>query len=387
MEPSLESKNVVQTFHPGKKKKEFKINLIVKVTAIIAISIALVASLTNFLIYSLSYNALRSEIRNKLMMIASAATVTLDTEKLKMLTRPEDEGNTIYMELQKKLQQVKGICRDPDQGQIKGNEKLRYIYTLAKSGDKVIYILDAAPITDTKNHSSFGDEFPVDEYPKVMDGFIAPTSEKNLSYDKEFDIWSQSGYAPIKDKNGKVIGVLGVDMDVTALKKDEAKMQRAIYIVLGIVFVLALLLGIIVSRYLTKPIIILTKGTKTVAEGNFDITVELKHSDEFGQLASSFNSMTHDLKESREKLKRYNLELEDKVARRTAELSQINKEIKDILDNMSQAIFTIDSEFKFNAQHSRFAFNIFGKVEFADKNILDLFFPLEEQGPMREKMA
>ena len=85
--------------------------------------------------------------------------------------------------------------------------------------------------------------------------------------------------------------------------------------------------------------------------------------------ANSFNAMTQDLKISHEELKMYNLELEDKVAKRTTELSQINKEIKDILDNMSQAIFTIDRDFKFNAQHSRFAVDIFGNVAFARQEV------------------
>ncbi|HEX2953914.1 MAG TPA: ATP-binding protein, partial [Bacillota bacterium] len=63
-----------------------------------------------------------------------------------------------------------------------------------------------------------------------------------------------------------------------------------------------------------------------------------------------------------------------KVTKRTIELSQINKEMKDILDHMGQAVFTIDRNLCFNAQHSKFAHVLFGDEPFAGRNLLDLLF-------------
>jgi len=365
-----------QALPRDKKKKQFKISLIFEITALITILILLVSSISIYIIYNLSYSALKTQIENQLTMIASNTTVAIDIEKLKTIRTEEDEGNKVYMELQKKLQDVKEAS----------SGKLRYVYTIARIGNKCVYILDAAPIEDTENHSTVGSEFSLEDYPEASKGFMEPTAEKKLSYDKEFNIWSQSGYAPIKDNNGKVVGVVGIDMDVTTLKDEEAQMKQAGIIALGISLLLALILGIMFSKYLTEPIIILTKGTKSIAEGDLDISVNVKRNDEFGELASSFNSMTKDLKDSHEALKKYSLELEEKVAQRTAELSEINKEIKDILDNMSQAIFTIDSGLNFNSQHSRFAYNIFGDIEFAEKSILDVLFSDEEQTNNRKNM-
>lgn len=376
MNRTTKSKTVNQVMLETGKRSGLKINLVFKVTALVSILIVLVSSISIYLIYNLSLNALKAEIENQLMMIAANSTVSIDADKLATIRAEKDEGNVVYLELQKKLQEI----------QKNSDGKLKYIYTIARTGDKCVYILDAAPIEDTENHSSIGDEFSLDDYPAAVNGFYAPTAEQKLSYDKEFKIWSQSGYAPIKDKKGSVIGVLGVDMDVTTLKEKEAQMNQAGMVSLGLSLLLALVLGIMFTSYLTAPIITLTKGTKSVAEGNLDIAVNINRNDELGQLGESFNLMIKDLKESQEALKKYNLELEDRVAQRTAELSQINKEIKDILDNMSQAIFTIDNEFKFNAQHSKFAFDIFGDIEFTDRNILDVFFPDEEQKPIRENM-
>jgi Chemotaxis protein histidine kinase and related kinases len=359
------------------KKNGITISLVLKVTAIIAISIVLVSAMSNLIIFNLSYKALKDEIKDKILLLASIAVVSIDADELSSIKSYEDEGNEAYLRLQKKLQEIKKDSMG----------KIRYIYTLKKTRDKYIYVLDDSPIEDTKNHSSVGDVFDIHAYPVAAEGFIKPAVEKEPSSDKEFGGMTQSGYAPVKDKSGNVIGVLGVDIDVSVLLKDQAEMKQARIIALFCAFLLAILLGIIFSRYLTKPILVLTKGTKSVAEGDLGISVELKRKDELGQLACSFNSMIKDLDAADKSLKKYNLELEDKVAKRTSALSAINKEIRDILDNMSQAIFTIDEGLRFNPQYSKFAYHIFGNVSFADKNMLDVFFPNEEQKAMRDSMA
>ena len=360
-----------------RNKKSITISLVVKVTALIAISIVLVSAISNLLIYNLSYKALQDEIKDKITLLASIAAVSIDGDNLSTVRTSEDEGNETYLLIQKKLQKIK----EDSMGQI------RYIYTLAKTGDIYTYVLDASPIEDTENHSSVGDVFDTQMYPMAVEGFKRPVVENEPTPDEEFGGIIQSGYAPIKDKAGNVIGALGVDIDVSVLLKDQAEMKQAGIIALVCVLLLALLLGVLFSRYLTKPILILTKGTKSIAEGDLSVSVKLKRNDELGQLASSFNSMIRDLDAAHKTLKKYNLELEDKIAQRTAALSETNKEIKDILDNISQAIFTIDDRLKFNPQYSKFAYNIFGKVSFADKNMLDVLFPLEEQMGLRESMT
>ncbi|MFZ5989922.1 MAG: ATP-binding protein [Bacillota bacterium] len=367
---------------PPLNKKGFRISLVIKVTALTAISIALVSAVSNLIIFNLSFDALKNEIRNNLILLASNASVVVDGEKLKSIKTLEDEGSEIYLELQQKLQQVQEASRIGTGGDL----KLRYVYTVAKSGSEYIYVLDAVPIGDDE-HSSVGDLFPIEDYPEAVNGFRYATADYEALADEEFGGMVQSGYAPIKDSKGNIVGMIAIDMDVSVLKEKEAAMRTARQIAVGIGIVLALLLGVLFSSYITRPIIILTKGTRKVAEGNLDTVVTVKRKDELGELANSFNNMTCDLKASNEALRKYNLELEEKVAKRTADLSQINKEIKDILDNMSQAIFTIDPKFNFNAQHSRYAFDIFGNVDFAERSLLDIFFQREDQKTDREKMS
>jgi signal transduction histidine kinase len=62
--------------------------------------------------------------------------------------------------------------------------------------------------------------------------------------------------------------------------------------------VLALILGAILSRTITRPIRELTKATHEMAGGKFGQQVPVRSRDEIGELASSFNKMNDDLAHS-----------------------------------------------------------------------------------------
>jgi signal transduction histidine kinase len=68
----------------------------------------------------------------------------------------------------------------------------------------------------------------------------------------------------------------------------------------GLTFLLSAIIGtiiiLIVVRGIVKPIKCISKASKEVAKGNFDIEVKIKSKDEIGQLTADFNLMTKELK-------------------------------------------------------------------------------------------
>ena len=62
--------------------------------------------------------------------------------------------------------------------------------------------------------------------------------------------------------------------------------------------VLALLLGILISRTLTRPIRELTKATHAISEGDLSQQVQVRTNDELGELAQAFNRMSTELSRS-----------------------------------------------------------------------------------------
>ena len=339
-------------------------NLAFKVSSLIVFSLLLISAI-NYAIFHLSYQALKDEIISQLKLTAANAALTLDPDKLKTIRNPEDEGSPTYLELQNQLQRFKAASFG----------KLRYVYTLAKSGDSFIYILDAAPIEDIDNHSPVGARFPIEEFPEASRGFIKPTAEKRPLLDREFDVISQSGYAPIKDKDGLVVGIVGVDMDVTTLKAVEAKLKNSIFLSVGISLLLILTLGLFLSNHLTRPIYDLIQAANKLANGQFDATVRICSRDELGQLGDNFNQMARDIKSSRDKLNEGNLLLSHQVLERTKELSKTTSQLQALLDNIGQGILTIGPDLTVNPQYSKVAEKFFHSSSLAGAYLPGLLLP------------
>jgi signal transduction histidine kinase/DNA-binding NarL/FixJ family response regulator len=78
--------------------------------------------------------------------------------------------------------------------------------------------------------------------------------------------------------------------------------------------ILATIIGILTARWVTQPILRLNTAAKDIAKGEWEKTVEIKRTDELGELAKSFSSMANQLQESFQTL-------EQKVQVRTAELA------------------------------------------------------------------
>ena len=101
------------------------------------------------------------------------------------------------------------------------------------------------------------------------------------------------------DVNGKQVGtvlVLGSPPPLGGLESQYLKRtnQALLYAALGAALV-ALALGIILTRSLTHPLRDLTAAIHAMAEGNLKQHVIVKSRDEIGELAAAFNQMSSDL--------------------------------------------------------------------------------------------
>ncbi len=138
-------------------------------------------------------------------------------------------------------------------------------------------------------------------------------------------------YAPIPLNGWSVALVFPVEefmADVTRLNK------TVIFLSVGGLVIILLVL-ILISRSVTRPLRLLTTAAEEFAKGNFDVTLpDIRSKDEIGRLNASFIFMQHtlastirDLRETSEQLKisnakleEYSQTLEQKVEERTADL-------------------------------------------------------------------
>ncbi|MEP1078759.1 PAS domain S-box protein [Leptolyngbya sp. PL-A3] len=87
---------------------------------------------------------------------------------------------------------------------------------------------------------------------------------------------------------------------VTVLPESDfmAKIHQSIHTTI-LLCVAALLFGVVVcilvARWITKPIVNVSRSAKALADGEWDQTVEIERSGDLGELARSFNQMAHQL--------------------------------------------------------------------------------------------
>ncbi|RNC71333.1 MAG: HAMP domain-containing protein [Desulfuromonadales bacterium] len=90
----------------------------------------------------------------------------------------------------------------------------------------------------------------------------------------------------------------------------------------------AFFLAVAIGRSITRGISELLSGMRELEQGNLDYTLKLAGNDELERVAGSFNAMAGRLRKSETDLRVINAELEERVARRTAQLELANREME-----------------------------------------------------------
>ena len=117
--------------------------------------------------------------------------------------------------------------------------------------------------------------------------------------------WYIAAYEPIKDVEGKIVGILCVGV----LEQKFVDMRRrAILIFLGITLV-GMIIALTISSFLASgilnPLERLVLASRQLAKGNLECRVKLKSKDEMGELGETFNLMASSLKDRDERLKEH----------------------------------------------------------------------------------
>lgn len=162
----------------------------------------------------------------------------------------------------------------------------------------------------------------------------------NISYSKGANI-----YIPHHDENrhtltmltpvnlsGNLFGtyemVLSMDIAYNALDK---QMRNLILISAISLFIMIFSFLYMLRKSIVKPIIAFRNASKVIGEGNLNQKIEIKSRDEIGELADAFNNMTVDLKNSRDRIEKYNKTLEKLLSQKDEFIGQLGHDLKNPL--------------------------------------------------------
>jgi signal transduction histidine kinase len=107
----------------------------------------------------------------------------------------------------------------------------------------------------------------------------------------------------------------------------HANTQTTIWLCLG-ALATATAIGMVTSRWITRPILRLNQASQVMAAGDLEQTVQQGNIQEFNRLAHSFNHMAEKLRLSFTELETNNSELEERVDARTSELKTTLSELQ-----------------------------------------------------------
>ena len=199
------------------------------------ILIVLILLLTLGLVYSISTEtrtALKGALEDKLIAVASTTASQIDGDTFARIPNG-GESTQGFTHIRDQLVRVK-----------QGTPDIHYIYTMRKNGNTAEFVVDG-DYGYKPDAATIGQAYP-QAGSALLNGFTAPTADKEFTTDQ----WGTvlSGFAPIRDSSGKVVGIVGIDMDSTTVMAELNHLSLVIYLI-GIIAMIAATAGISVIEF------------------------------------------------------------------------------------------------------------------------------------------
>ena len=188
--------------------------------------------------------------------------------------------------------------------QAKQRNGASYVYSMVDDGDN--YKLIISGYLEGEDESAWGylgytdpkDIYTEDPALVLQDGVGRYT--KPQDYGPPFGI-SITGFAPIYNSSGKIVGLVGTDLP---MNEQNAKINKQIPIMAGMILITSILFILlfyyIISRTVSKPLRNITDKSKSLMLGDTDVQIDeslLKRKDEIGLIGMAFVEIADNLKE------------------------------------------------------------------------------------------
>jgi class 3 adenylate cyclase len=258
--------------------------LAVRLAAVFALLTFLTAGLIGGLVQARQKREVEDTVGTQLLNIARTGVLLIDPATHAAVQRAPDPASPAYRRIERALAAIR---RE----------------TLLTTPIRTLTDYDAARRRARIVVTSGGDERPGDWFPvpgelaepiawTFEDGFARYTGIHRTPAGPRM-----SAVAPILDPQGRTVAVLSVDypVDVFLDRLDELNATIVKATLAGVL--IALVVGLLVARRLTRPISALTGAVGRVAGGDLTQELPVRSRDEVGQLTRAFNEMVEGLRQ------------------------------------------------------------------------------------------
>lgn len=252
-----------------------------KMTIGFVILILVISGMTFGYTYSETKNAIRESTREELATVASVMASQVDAEKL-MELQPGDENKPAFTAIIDQMRQMRS-----------GNPDLKNAYIMTEEKGKVTFIVDDIYGLE-EDAAKIGQDYPDAQVAAIQRAKTTPTASSEFYTDS----WGTflSGYAPVRDRYGRTVAVLGIDMDSSKAIAKQDFIGSTIYVIMGLGALIAAIIMIYFSRTIIRDIRKLNDVATRISTGDTAVEVDVRRNDEIGELADSFSRMVASLK-------------------------------------------------------------------------------------------
>jgi len=271
------------------RKKSLGVKVGVALVAVCFFSTILIGSLT----FYVEKRSNMEQIRKRLVSIAQSATMLINGEVHKGI-KVGDENSANYLTIRKNLKELR----------VKTG--VTYTYTLViDEKSNVKFVVDS----DEEAGAGIGEEYKLS--PEMLTAYSGvPTATEKTYTDK----WGTflSAYAPIYDQSKKVVGIVGVDLNIADINKESFNLLLSVVLAVITVLIISIIIAIKIHFSIQKSlgnIIFKMVEINKSKENIFSKKLEVKTGDELelmaeevNQLIESMALMFSDIKTSSEKI-------------------------------------------------------------------------------------
>ncbi len=311
-------------------KKLFQKKLSTKITLTFTLSILLVTLLLTTVAYVASYQMTVTNVGNRAADIAAVSLENINVEEFNSYNTEEDKDKESYKNVIDKLSFIRKISGS------------KYLYAMRKNDDgEFEYVIDTS-----EEPSAIGEveEIVYEEFETVYSG--QPYISKKIQIDEYGTL--VSAYSPIKDNNERVVGFIGVDYDV---EKEYLLLLRVQRILIGIsifIAIVASLVGILLSRSISRPIVNVANLAKRISEHDLKVEkIHVKSNDEIGILTNTFNLMVDSFKNLIKDIQKSS----GLVTETSNQLTNMSKSTASSIDEVKKAIESVSAASSDQTKH------------------------------------
>ncbi|MGE5702162.1 MAG: methyl-accepting chemotaxis protein [Clostridia bacterium] len=307
----------------------FTRSIFAKVLSLLVAIILIMTTTNAVILYFSTRKAVEESIASVAMRTAERVATNLDVKKYEEFLR-NPTASEIYWETRELFNTYK--------------EKTGayYVYTVGVENNKAyIYIYGQPKEYDATTGVRIKEEMTPESTPaQLFDALEGKTTTTPVIDDPQYGVYV-SGFAPIRNSEGKVIGLLGVDISADDINStSQYIVSTSLPIMLGYALALALLVILVSTlliRRMVRPLQSLSKAARQIAAGDLTVErIEPKSRDEIRELADSFNAMVTDLHNMINKVKDASVQVASSAEELSASAEQSSQTTEQIAQSTTQ---------------------------------------------------